>query len=112
MKRRKSNEKENIFDGNCFFPILIWLWKYGTGTGSTFGSFHTFRMYEEAAIQNGYLNRENDQMSALEQFRNEKENWINLTEFVLNVFKLSPDIKALDMYFKGTKLFNFYGKIF
>lgn len=92
------------------FALCCYEDKYGTGTGSTFGSFHTFRMYEETAIQNGYLNRGNDQMSALEQFRNEKENWINLTEFVLNVYKLSPDIKALDMYFKGTKLFNFYNK--
>ena len=79
------------------FALCCYEDKYGTGTGSTFGSFHTFRMYEGTAIQ-------------LEQFRNEKENWINLTEFVLNVFKLSPDIKALDMYFKGTKLFNFYNK--
>ena len=68
------------------FALCCYEDKYGTGTGSTFGSFHTFRMYEETAIQNGYLNRGNDQMSALEQFRNEKENWINLTEFVLNVF--------------------------
>lgn len=55
------------------FALCCYEDKYGTGTGSTFGSFHTFRMYEETAIQNGYLNRENDQMSALEQFRNEKE---------------------------------------
>ena len=68
------------------FALCCYEDKYGTGTGSTFGSFHTFRMYEETAIQNGYLNRGNDQMSALEQFRNEKENWINLTEFCFKCF--------------------------
>lgn len=92
------------------FALCCYEDKYGTGTGNTFGSFHTFKMYEETAIQNGYLNQENDQMSVWEQFRNEKKDWIYLTEAALDAFESVADTKAKDMYLKGKKLVAFYNK--
>ncbi|MDE7334506.1 MAG: hypothetical protein K2O16_20200 [Lachnospiraceae bacterium] len=92
------------------FALCSYADKCGTGTGSTFGSFHTFKMYEETAKQNGILGKRDERLSAWEQFRNEKVNWIQSTEAVLNVLKAFDDPSVLDLFSKGKKLLYLYSK--
>lgn len=84
--------------------------KYGIDTGSTFGSFHTFKMYEETAKQNGCIKQTDEGISAWEQFRNEKVNWVSTCESVLNILQTFKDPKVLDLFSKGKKLLNVYSK--
>ncbi len=48
--------------------------------------------------------------SAWDQFRNEKEDWINICESVLNILKTSTDSKVLDLFSKGKKLLKLFSK--
>lgn len=92
------------------FALCCYADKYGTGTGSTFGSFHTFRMYEETARVNGCIKQIDESVSAWEQFTNEKNNWIKISESVLDILKTHKDSKVMDLFSKGKKLLNLYSK--
>ena len=92
------------------FALCSYEDKYGTGTGSTFGSFHTFRIYEETAKENGYMMQVKDGMSTWEQFRNEKVNWVKMCESVLDILQTFKDPKIMDLFSKGKKLLNLYSK--
>lgn len=92
------------------FALCCYADKCGMGTGSTFGSYHTFKMYERTAQINGCIRQVSENESAWDQFRNEKEDWINICESVLNILKTSTDSKVLDLFSKGKKLLNLYSK--
>lgn len=92
------------------FALCSYEDKYGIGTGSTFGSFHTFRMYEETAKQNGCIKQINEGVSAWEQFRNEKVNWVSTCEFVLDILQTFKEPNVIDLFLKGKKLLNVYSK--
>lgn len=92
------------------FALCSYADKYGSGTGSTFGSFQTFKIYEETAKQNGYINQVDESVSAWDQFRNEKVDWIKINEDVLNILKSFKDPKIMDLFCKGQKLSNLYSK--
>lgn len=92
------------------FALCCYEDKCGTGTGSTFGSFNTFKLYEETARINGHENRVDENVSVWEQFRTAKVNWFKLTESVLNVLRPIRDPRAVDLYLKGTKLIDIYRK--
>lgn len=96
--------------GMEMFALCCYEDKYGTGTGSTFGSFHTLRMYEETAAQNGYGNRVEEDVSVWDRFMNGKTDWIKLTDFVLDALKSVKDPKAIDLYLKGRRLRDFCAK--
>lgn len=92
------------------FALCCYADKYGMGTGSTFGSFHTFKMYEETARVNGCTKQIDESVSAWEQFTNEKNNWIKMNESVLDILKTHKDPKVMDLFSKGKKLLNLYSK--
>lgn len=92
------------------FALCSYEDKYGTGTGSTFGSFQSFRIYEETAKENGYMMQVKDGMSTWEQFRNEKVNWVKMCESVLDILQTFKDPKVMDLFSKGKKLLNLYSK--
>lgn len=92
------------------FALCSYADKCGMGTGSTFGSFHTFKMYEETAKQNGYMKQVNIDIPVWDQFRNEKLNWVEISEKVLEVLKNINDPKIFDLFSKGKKLLNLYSK--
>lgn len=90
------------------FALCSYEDKYGTGTGSTFGSFKTLQIYEETAKQNGCTKQIDVSISAWEQFRTEKVDWVEQTEMVCNILKECADAKALDLFSKGKKLLTMY----
>lgn len=92
------------------FALCCYADKYGTGTGSTFGSFHTFKIYEETARLNDCIKQVEENVSAWEQFRNEKDNWIKISESVLDVLRTHKDPKVMDLFSKGKKLEKLYLK--
>ena len=92
------------------FALCSYEDKYGTGTGSTFGSFQTFRIYEETAKQNGCIKQIDEGVSAWEQFRNEKVNWVSTCESVLDILQIFKDPKVMDLFSKGNKLINIFSK--
>lgn len=85
------------------FALCSYADKYGMGTGSTFGSFQTFRIYEEEAKQNGCMRQIDMGISTWEQFRTEKINWVKVNEDVLNILKTYNDPKVMDLFAKGKK---------
>ena len=92
------------------FALCCYEDKYGSGTGSTFGSFHTFRMYEETAIGNGCMKHTEDGIPVWEQFRNEKVNWVKICESVLDILQTIKDPKVMELFSKGKKLLNMYSR--
>lgn len=54
------------------FALCSYADKIGCGTGDTFGSFNTFKMYELTARVNGCMGQVDVSVPALEQFKNEK----------------------------------------
>lgn len=92
------------------FALCSYADKYGAGTGSTFGSFQTFRIYEDTAKENGCMKTVDESGSAWEQFRNEKVNWVNISKSVMDILKMVNDPKILDLFSKGNKLLNLYSK--
>ncbi|MCM1100481.1 MAG: hypothetical protein NC079_01855 [Clostridium sp.] len=94
------------------FALCCYEDKMGTGTGSTFGSFHTLKMYEETAKQNGQMKTVDESLSAWEQFTDEKRNWCAISEAALETLKNynSPDAKILDLILKGQKLLTIFSK--
>lgn len=92
------------------FALCSYEDKFGEGTGSTFGSFHTFRVYEELASQNGCTKQIKEYDSSWEQFQNEKVNWVELCNQVCNSLKNSKDTEILDLFVKGKRLQEMYSK--
>lgn len=92
------------------FALCCYEDKIGRGTSSTFGSYHTFRMYEETAKQNGFYRNKNENVSAWEQFNNEKLDWFQICEEVCDYLKDSKDAKILDLWLKGRQLLELYAR--
>ena len=92
------------------FALCSYADKYGEGSGSTFGSFNTFKIYEETAKVNGCMPSVNEGVSTWEAFRTVKENWMKISESVVDVLKTHKDPKVMELFAKGKKLLNLYSK--
>lgn len=80
------------------FALCSYEDKYGAGTDSIFGSFDTFKMYEEMTKQNGCMGQTDTGISTWEQFRTEKVNWVKVKEDVLDILKTHRDSKGIDFF--------------
>ena len=67
-------------------------------------------MMKETAEQNGSRKQVDANISAWEQFRYEKENWVKTCEFALDILRAVKDPKVMDMISKGTKLLNIFSR--
>lgn len=92
------------------FALCCYEDKCGRGTGSTFGSYHTFKMMKETAEQNGSRKQVDANISAWDQFRYEKANWVKTCEFALDILQAIKDPRVMDMFSKGTKLLSMYSR--
>ncbi len=92
------------------FALCSYADKVGLGTGSTFGTFQTFRIYEDTARENGLTKRVDESISAWEQFKTEKVDWMSLCKSVLDILKTINDPKVMDLINKGNRLINLYSK--
>lgn len=90
------------------FALCGYADKIGCGTGDTFGSYNTFKMYELTAEVNGCMGQVDVSIPTLEQFKNEKVDWLTITKSVLDILARHKDPKVLELFTKGKKLMNLY----
>lgn len=93
------------------FALCCYADKYGSGSGDTFGSFHTLKMLEETALQNGQLKKIDNVVSAWDQFRNVKVDWVEVGRAALDVLRYSNDSKVMDLFSKGGRLLHLFTKM-
>lgn len=86
------------------FALCSYADKYSEGTGDTFGSFHTLRMYEENARQNGCTPTVQEYTDTWEQFRTEKVNWKSMCASVMEILQKVNDPSILNLFSEGKKL--------
>lgn len=79
----------------------------GIGDNSTFGTYNTLRSFEEMAKYNKYINSQTQELNALNQFKNEKLDWINISEKVTDLLYKCKD---LVQYRKGLKIMDMFTK--
>ncbi|MCM1183031.1 MAG: hypothetical protein NC337_06635 [Roseburia sp.] len=82
----------------------------GEGTESTFGSYHTLRVLKETADANGITPTVSDGVSAWDEFMNSKKDWALMCMQVCDILKNIPNINARDLFLKGKRLTEFFGK--
>jgi len=76
----------------------------GTGDKSTFGTYQTLRTYQEMAKYNGYISSDTEG-DTLEQFKNAKSNWVNMSQKVMDLLYQCND---LAQYNKGMSIMNLF----
>ena len=79
----------------------------GIGDNSTFGTYNTLRSYKEMANYNGYIDSQKAELSAFEQFKNVKLNWVNMSEKVMDLLYKCND---LIQYKKGLNIMDLFSK--
>lgn len=79
----------------------------GIGDNSSFGTYNTLRTFEEMAIHNGYIESQTNDISLLEQFKNEKLNWINMSKSVVDLLYKCKDFLQ---HKKGLNILDMFNK--
>ena len=103
------NIKVNEVDPNHasrleMFALCAYADDVGTGDKSTFGTYQTLRTYQEMAKYNGYISSDTEG-DTLEQFKNAKSNWVNMSQKVMDLLYQCND---LAQYNKGMSIMNLF----
>ncbi|SEW18346.1 hypothetical protein [[Clostridium] fimetarium] len=86
------------------FALCAYADDVGTGDKSTFGTYQTLRTYQEMAKYNGYISSDSEG-DTLEQFKNAKSNWVNMSQKVMDLLYKCND---LAQYNKGMSIMNLF----
>lgn len=89
------------------FALCAYADDNGIGDNSTFGTYNTLRSYKEMADHNGYLDSQTEELSAFEQFKNVKINWVNMSKKVMGLLYKCND---LIQYKKGLNIMDLFSR--
>ena len=89
------------------FALCSYADDIGIGDGSTFGTYSTLRSYKEMAAHNGYVDSQMQEPGGIVQFKNEKLNWVNMCEKVVDLlYKCNDPVQ----YKKGLNILDLFSK--
>ena len=88
------------------FALCAYADDVGIGDKSTFGTYQTLQTYQEMAKYNGYISSDSEG-DTLEQFKNEKLNWVNMSHQVMDLLYKCND---LAQYNNGISIMNLFAK--
>lgn len=89
------------------FALCSYADDIGIGDNSTFGTYSTLRSFENMAKHNGYFEAQTDDISGLEQFKNEKLNWISMSKSVVDLLYKCKDFIQ---YRKGLDILDMFNR--
>jgi len=92
------------------FALCAYADDVGLGDKSTFGTYQTLHTYEEMAKYNGYISSDT-QAGTLEQFENEKINWVNMSQKVMGLLYKCNDLAQYNKGIRIMDLFANYPKV-